>query len=41
MSSGPRAWLKALGLDWYIAAIVGMVVLASALPGALEEARRG
>lgn len=33
MSSRPRAaWLKALGLDWYIAAIVGMVVLASVLP---------
>ena len=27
-----KAWLKALGLDWYIAAIVGMVVLASVLP---------
>ena len=32
MTGGPRAWLKALGLDWYIAAIVGMVVLASLLP---------
>ncbi len=32
MSSGPRARLKTLGLDWYIAAIVGMVVLASVLP---------
>jgi sodium/bile acid cotransporter 7 len=27
-----KAWLKTLGLDWYIAAIVGMVVLASVLP---------
>ena len=26
------AWRKALGLDWYIAAIVGMVVLASIMP---------
>ena len=32
MSRGPRAWLKTLGLDWYIAAIVGMVVLASLAP---------
>lgn len=38
MSSGPRAWLKALGLDWYIAAIVGMVVLASVLPARGEAA---
>lgn len=30
--SRAKAWLKALGLDWYIAAIVGMVVLASVLP---------
>ena len=32
MSSRPAVWLKRLGLDWYIAAIVGMVVLASILP---------
>jgi len=38
VSSGPRAWLKALGLDWYIAAIVGMVVLASVLPARGEAA---
>lgn len=38
MSSGPRARLKTLGLDWYIAAIVGMVVLASVLPARGEAA---
>jgi len=32
------AWRKALGLDWYIAAIVGMVVLASILPARGEAA---
>lgn len=38
MSRGPRAWLKTLGLDWYIAAIVGMVVLASLAPARGEAA---
>lgn len=38
MSGGLRARLKTLGLDWYIAAIVGMVVLASVLPARGEAA---
>lgn len=38
MISGLSAWRKALGLDWYIAAIVGMVVLASILPARGEAA---
>lgn len=38
MSGGLRARLKTLGLDWYIAAIVGMVVLASLLPARGEAA---
>jgi sodium/bile acid cotransporter 7 len=33
-----RALLKTLGIDWYIAAIVGMVVLASVLPARGEAA---
>lgn len=38
MISRLSAWRKALGLDWYIAAIVGMVVLASILPARGEAA---
>ncbi|MDP3853280.1 bile acid:sodium symporter family protein [Phenylobacterium sp.] len=38
MISRIAAWRKALGLDWYIAAIVGMVVLASILPARGEAA---
>ncbi|MET3527320.1 bile acid:sodium symporter family protein [Phenylobacterium koreense] len=38
MSVGLRARLKTLGLDGYIAAIVGMVVLASVLPARGETA---
>lgn len=38
MTGRVRALLKTLGLDWYIAAIVGMVVLASILPARGEAA---
>lgn len=38
MSSAPAGWLKKLSIDWYIAAIVGMVVLASILPARGEAA---
>ncbi|WP_256549197.1 bile acid:sodium symporter family protein [Phenylobacterium sp. LH3H17] len=38
MISRIAAWRNALGLDWYIAAIVGMVVLASILPARGEAA---
>lgn len=38
MTTTPAGWLKKLNIDWYIAAILGMVVLASLLPARGEAA---
>jgi sodium/bile acid cotransporter 7 len=38
VTTTPTGWLKKLNIDWYIAAIIGMVVLASILPARGEGA---